>query len=181
MKPSNIKAYFFLIFLFSFINISFSQTFFSELKIGDIMPKTLEKGGYSEKENPDCSCRIFYTTFNENDIGSTIHGTKSKVVGIHYENDTVVAIIETQVRMNDSDALQVYISRMSEILKTLKHYPNRKILSARTSKNGTVDGIYYFGYSDDNDKTRKMIGVIGNTIIEETYRVESNYKWKLHG
>lgn len=171
----------FIATLIAIINTSFSQTYIDQIKIGDVMPKDIDKGGYQEKENADCACRVFYITYNLNDIGSTKMGEKAKTIGIHYENDTVVAIIETKMRMSNSDALQVYIMRMSDILKTLSYYPNRKILSARTSKKGTVDGIYYFGYTDDNDKTRKMIGVVGNTIIEETYKADSNYEWKLHG
>lgn len=163
------------------INTCFSQTFIDQIKVGDVMPKDINKGGYSEKENADCSCRVFYTAYDLDDIGNTKMGTKAVTIGIHHENDSVVGIIETQMRMSNSDALQVYIMRMSDILKTLSYYPNRKILSARTSKKGTVDGIYYFGYTDDNDKTRTMIGVVGNTIIVEKYKVDSNYQWKLHG
>ena len=33
------------------INTCFSQTFIDQIKVGDVMPKDINKGGYSEKEN----------------------------------------------------------------------------------------------------------------------------------
>jgi hypothetical protein len=164
--------------LFIYVNISFSQTFIDQIKVGDLMPTNIDKGGYSEKENPDCSCRIFFITHNTE---NSKMGDKATTVGIHYQNDTVVGIIKINIRVSESDALLVYISRMSYLINTLKskYYANREIIKARDSKNGTIDGIYYFGYSDDNGNTRKMTGVINNTIIEEIYKVDSNYNWKL--
>lgn len=164
--------------LFMYTNISFSQTFIDQIKVGDLMPTNIDKGSYLEKENPDCSCRIFFITHN---IENSKMGNKATTIGIHYEKDTVVAIIKINLRVSESDALQVYISRMSNLINTLnsKYYANRELFKARDSKNGTIDGIYYFGYSDDSGKTRKMTGAINNTIIDETYKVDSNYSPKL--
>lgn len=164
--------------LFMHINLTFSQTFISQIKVGDLMPTNIDKGFYKEKENPDCSCRIFFITRN---VENAKMADKATTIGIHYENDTVVGIIEINLRVSESDALQVYIMGMSGLINTLKleYYANREITKARDSKNGIVDGIYYFGYSDDNGKTRKMTGVINNTIIKEVYKVDSNYDLKL--
>lgn len=139
------------------------------------MPKDINVGGYTESTAKDCSCRVFYISFEG--LGDS-NGAKGEVYGIHHSRDTIVGIIKTTLRANDNDALRTYISRMTYFIKTQSHFPGREIIAARDSKKGIVDGIYYFGYSDDKMKTFRVIGVVGQALIEETYKPRTTYKPK---
>jgi len=166
-----------LLFFTLGIQASFSQKYIDQIRVGEPMPKEINKGGWTEKPDPDCSCRVFYISHGNS--GYSTSGVQGETIGIHYENDTVIGVIKISMRMSRQDALQVYISRLSYFVKTLEHFPDRKLLAARDSNNGKVDGIYYFGYSYNDGKKWSVTGVVENTIIEETYLPNSNYKRKL--
>lgn len=158
----------------------YGQTFIDDIKVGQKMPAQINKGGYTEEESEKCTCRIFSINYNvqswETGGGGAVLG---QVIAIHYnENDTVVGIIKMISRKDKTDALKVYIARLSEYLRTISKFPDRKFLVARDYKpaDHSVDGIYYFGYLFNNDKYRKVTGVVENTIIEETYIPKSSYK-----
>lgn len=146
--------------------LSYSQIFIGDIKIGEPMPSKVNVGGYIEQDNSDCSCRVFATN----------QGT----LGIHYENDTVVGIVSVEKRASRIDALQAYILKISRFMKIQEMFPGREFSASRDSKNGVVDGIFYFGYTDDKGITRTVTGVVGDVIIEENYFVNSNYQNKLH-
>lgn len=159
--------------------ISFSargQKFVDQLNVGELMPKDIKIGGFTEAQNNDCSCRVFYIQY-DNQGGQ--NGVQGETYGIHHQNDTIVAVIKITMRMNKTDAMQTYISRMTSFMRTANNAINRKIIAARDSKKGVVDGIYYFGYSFDNGKKYRVTGVVETTLIEETYFPKSNYKPKL--
>jgi len=159
----------------------FSQDFVDDIKVGQIMPKNVSIGGYLEEETENCNCRIFSITYDVNRGYSGNSGAKTaQTIGIHFnEQDTVTGIINITLRLNNEDAQRVYISRLSEYLRTQSYFTDRKLLKVRDTNSGVVDGIYYYSYSYNNGENYKAIGVVEKAIVEETYLPNSSYEPRL--
>jgi hypothetical protein len=157
------------------------QTFLDQIRVGQKMPKKINIGGYTEDKSDDCSCRTFFIDYGVQSWETGGGGAElGEVYSIHYdENDTVVGIIKIIMRMNNEDAQKVYNSRLSEYMRNQSYFKDRQLIKVRDSDNGVVDGIYYFIYSYDGGKKYRSTGVVGKTIIEETYTPNSSYKPRL--
>ena len=158
------------------------QTFIDQIRVGQKMPSEINKGGYVEENGDNCTCRIFTIRIrynvNPRDLGGG-GADLAETIGIHFnENDSVTGIINIKLRKNNEDAQKVYISRLSEYMRTQSYFKDRQLINVRDSNNGRVDGIYYFTYSLGGTKF-KSTGVVEKAIIEETYLPNSSYKPRL--
>ncbi len=159
----------------------FSQTFLSQIKVGQKMPQEIRTGGFIESKGEDCSCKV-YTIEYEIDKSQLGNGgaNLAETIGIHYDqNNIVTGIINISLRTNEKDAYTVYIGEMSEFLRNQSMIKDWKFINARDTNGGIVDGIFYFTYSYQNGELYKSIGVIKSAVINETFIPNSSYTPKL--
>jgi len=157
---------------------SHGQVFIEDIQVGQKMPEQIDKGGFTDERAKDCSCKIFSIDHHVNSWEVGNGGAElGEIISIYYnENDTIIGIMKGKGRLNNLDAQQVYNTLLSQYMKTQSRFPNRQIIKVRDSDNGVADGIFYFIYTSDGGKTYRATGVIKNSIIEETYFPNSNFK-----
>lgn len=167
-----------IILLLSCMYYANAQTYIDQIRVGEDIPEIIDIGGFKEDSTKNCICRIFSIKHNINtwEIGSG-GAVLAETIGIHFNEDNIVTgVIKIILRLNNEDAQKVYNSRLSDYMRTQTYFEDRELVTVRDSDNGVIDGIYYFTYSDYFGKEYTSIGVIGNTIIEETYIPNSNYE-----
>ncbi len=159
----------------------FSQTFLSQIKVGQKMPNEIRTGGFIESKGDDCSCKVFTIEYeiDKSQLGNG-GAALTETIGIHFDqNNIVTGIINITLRNNEKDAYTVYIGEISEYLRYQSIIKDWKFINARDTNVSVVDGIFYFTYSYQNGELYKSIGVIKSAVIKETFIPNSSYTPKL--
>jgi hypothetical protein len=151
-----------LSFFLAGITYGYSQTFVEMIHAGDKLPDTIKVGGFTEKLQDNCSCRIFEIVYTQDKITSrSNNGSLATVIGIHYNKVSIVTgVVKLTMRINIDDAKQAYEGRLPYMRRFVKEYRGAKYIKEHKADPNKTNDVDYFAYSLDSGKVIKVFGYI---------------------